>query len=361
MKRTPLYENHLKLNAKMVDFAGWEMPLQYDGIKAETLAVREKQGMFDVSHMGELFVTGDGAGEFLDYLLSRRISHKNPALTNYALLCYEHGGVVDDLMAYQLQPDFYMLVVNASNTERDFQYIEKVLADYPQRAGLKLVNVSDDFGLIAVQGSGSLDPVVSALKKIYPELDFEEKLRGLKRFRQFSIPVNSSYLIVSRTGYTGEDGYEIYIPAENVIQLWENLLAQGIKPCGLGARDALRLEAGLPLYGNELNEQITPLEAGLGKFVDLDHDFVGKKMTEQNIYRLIAITAQDRAIPRSHYKVYYDSREVGEITSGSFSPTLNKGIAFALISSEVPQDIEEVQVEIRGKLSNFNITKTPFI
>lgn len=361
MKRTPLYDYHLQLHAKMVDFAGWEMPLQYDGIKEETLAVRERQGMFDVSHMGEIFVTGEGAGEFLDYLLSRKVSHKNPALVNYAILCYEHGGAVDDLLCYQLQPDFYMLVVNASNVDKDFAHIEQVLANYQNNKDINIVNVSLDFGLIAIQGKGSLGPVYKALEKIYPDLDFVEELRTLKRFREITIPVDGKYLIVSRTGYTGEDGYEVYLPVENVAQLWLNLLEEGIKPCGLGARDALRLEAGLPLYGHELSENITPLEAGLDRFVELDHDFVGKKMADVKRYRLIGLKATDRSIPRNGYKVYYDSREVGEITSGSFSPTLNKGIAFALISPDVPEDISRIQVEIRKKLADFEVTDTPFI
>ncbi len=361
MRRTPLYDQHVSLNAKMVDFAGWEMPLQYTGIKEETNLVRETQGVFDVSHMGEIFVVGEGSGEFLDYLLSRKISHKNPELINYALLCEEDGGVVDDLMAYHLDDEFYMLVVNASNVEKDFAHIEKVLNDYEKEHSINLSNVSDDYGLLAVQGKGSLGPVELALTKMYPDLDFAEELRTLKRFRQMNLPVDGKYLIISRTGYTGEDGYEIYLPAENLVQLWENLLELDMKPCGLGARDALRLEAGLPLYGHELSKDINPLEAGLEKFVDLDREFLGKNMVDHVKRRLIAIVAEDKSIPRDHYKVFYEDKEIGEITSGSFSPTLNKGIAFAIVSASLPEDASEVEVEIRKKRAKFKITKTPFI
>ncbi len=361
MKRTPLYEQHLALNAKMVDFAGWEMPLQYTSIKEETAFVRESQGVFDVSHMGEIFVVGEGAGEFLDYLLSRKISHKNPEMTNYALLCTEDGGVVDDLMVYRLSEEFYMLVVNAANIEKDFAHIEHVLNAYQIPNTVHLANVSDDYGLLAVQGQGSLEPVETALMKMYPDIDFVETLRELKRFRQMNLPVDGKHLIISRTGYTGEDGYEIYLPAENVVQLWQNLLELSVKPCGLGARDALRLEAGLPLYGHELSEEINPLEAGLEKFVDLDRDFMGKNMVNHVHRRLIAIEAEERSIPREQYRVFYQDKEIGKITSGSFSPTLNKGIAFALVSKSLPESISEVQVEIRKKRANFKITKTPFI
>lgn len=361
MKRTPLYEQHLALNARMVDFAGWEMPLQYTGIKEETAFVREQQGVFDVSHMGEFFVTGEGAGEFLDYLLSRKISHKDPAITNYALLCMEDGGVVDDLMVYHLGEEFYMLVVNAANIEKDFSHIEQVLKTYQVSNAVQLANVSDDYGLLAVQGKGSMEPIEAALTKLYPNLEFVEELKKLKRFRQMNLPIEEKFLIISRTGYTGEDGYEIYLPATHVVQLWQNLLKLSIKPCGLGARDALRLEAGLPLYGHELSEKINPLEAGLEKFVDLEREFIGKNMVNHVQNRLIAIKAEDKSIPRDQYKVFYQDKEIGKITSGSFSPTLNKGIAFALVSQSLPDTVSEVQVEIRRKRVNFKITKTPFI
>ena len=268
MKQTLLYESHQKLNAKMVDFAGWNMPLQYTGIKDETLAVRKDVGVFDVSHMGEIFVSGKDAAEFLDYILSRKISDKNPALTNYAFLCYEDGGVVDDLMVYQLNPELFMLVVNAANTEKDFAYIQEVLADFPKKSGVLVEDRSDIYGLLAVQGKDSLEPVQDALANVFPDLGLVSKLEELKRFRQMHLPLEEALLIISRTGYTGEDGYEIYVPQKYLISLWDSILESGVKPCGLGARDALRLEAGLVLYGNEISEKINPIEAGLAKFVD---------------------------------------------------------------------------------------------
>lgn len=361
MKRTVLYENHLALNAKMVDFAGWEMPVQYSGIKAETLAVRKSLGMFDVSHMGEIRVKGQGAGEFLDYVLSRRISNNNPQLTNYAFLCYEDGGVVDDLMVYQLGPENYWLVVNAANTDKDFAYLEKCLTTYKSQNEIQLINETDLFGLIAVQGKDSLEPVLNALAKVYPEQNIEQDLRELKRFRQVNYLFNDQLVVVSRTGYTGEDGYEIYLPVEKTKELWQSLVEQEVLPCGLGARDALRLEAGLPLYGHEISAEINPLEAGLGRFVEFDRDFIGKSMQGKQDRRSLALISEDRSIPRADYPVYFQNEKVGYVTSGSFSPTLNKGIAFALVSNDLPEDLSELDIEIRRKKHTYKVTKTPFI
>lgn len=361
MKRTVLYENHLALKAKMVDFAGWEMPVQYSGIKSETLAVRKSLGMFDVSHMGEIRVKGQGAGEFLDYVLSRRISNKNPQLTNYAFLCYEDGGVVDDLMVYQLGPENYWLVVNAANTDKDFAYLEKCLTTYKAQNDIQLINETDLFGLIAVQGKDSLEPVLNALAEVYPDQNIEQDLRELKRFRQVNYLFNDQLVVVSRTGYTGEDGYEVYLPIEKTKELWQSLIEHEVPPCGLGARDALRLEAGLPLYGHEISAEINPLEAGLGRFVEFDRDFIGKSMQGKQDRRSLALISEDRSIPRADYPVYYQNKKVGHVTSGSFSPTLNKGIAFALVSNDLPEDLSELEIEIRRKTHTYKVTKTPFI
>lgn len=361
MNRTILYYEHLALNAKMVDFAGWEMPVQYTGIKDETKAVREAQGMFDVSHMGEIRVSGIGAGEFLDYVLSRKISHKNPELTNYAFLCYEDGGVVDDLMVYQLGTDDYWLVVNAVNTDKDFAHLQEMLAKYGQQNEISISNETAIYGLIAIQGAGSLTPTLNALIPIYPNLNISKRVEDLKRFRRVSFPLNDKRLVVSRTGYTGEDGYEVYLPVADTIKLWQNLLKENVKPCGLGARDALRLEAGLPLYGHELSSEINPLEAGLAKFVELDRDFVGKAMVNKQQRKLIALISEDKSIPRDGYKVFVQDQEIGYITSGSYSPTLNKGIAFALVTAVLVNDITEVEVAIRRKKHIYKITTTPFV
>lgn len=361
MKKTPLYTNHIDLNAKMVNFGGWEMPLQYTGIKNETLAVRQSQGIFDVSHMGEIFISGRGSGEFLDYILSRKISRKNPILTQYAFLCYEDGGVVDDLLVYQLAEEYFMLVVNAGNIDKDFAYIKQVLDSYQRPNNILLENLSSIYGLLAVQGQDTLRPVEKALSRIYPDLDFIEELNKLKRFRQVSFYLENQYLIVSRTGYTGEDGYEIYGPVEKTISLWKGLMELDLTPCGLGARDALRLEAGLPLYGHEISADINPLEAGLDRFVDLNREFIGHKMVNKKNRRLIALKATDRSIARENYKVFYKEKEIGVVTSGIFSPTLEKSIAFALVSASLPIDAKEVEVELRRKKAIFKITSTPFV
>ncbi|NLM18524.1 MAG: glycine cleavage system aminomethyltransferase GcvT [Clostridiaceae bacterium] len=361
MNRTVLYDEHLALNAKMVDFAGWEMPVQYTGIKDETLAVREAQGMFDVSHMGEIRVSGSGSGKFLDYVLSRKISHRNPELTNYAFLCYADGGVVDDLMVYQLGTEDYWLVVNAANTDKDFAYLQELLTKYDRKNEISIINETANYGLIAIQGTGSLTPTLKALSPIYPDLNISKRVEDLKRFRQVSFSLDDKHLVVSRTGYTGEDGYEVYLPVADTIKFWQNLLKENIRPCGLGARDALRLEAGLPLYGHELSSEINPLEAGLDKFVELERDFVGKAMANKQHRKLIALISEDKSIPRDGYPVFIQDQEIGFVTSGSFSPTLNKGIAFALVTADLAEDITEVEIAIRRKKHTYKITSTPFV
>lgn len=371
MKKTPLYEKHLAAGAKMVEFFTWSMPLQYQGIKQESQAVRKTCGMFDVSHMGELFLEGSSSGQFLDYILSRRVSTKKPDLCNYVILCNPEGGAVDDLLVYRLGTDLFMLVVNAANRAKDFAHIEGLLADWQERASgsgeepqIRLEDRSDAYGLVAVQGPASLGPLKQVLCELYPNLGLGQDLDQLKPFRQVHYPQAENFLIVSRTGYTGEDGYEVYLPARDLVPLWEGLTREGVQPCGLGARDALRLEAGLSLYGHELSDTISPLEAGLEKFVDLDRDFVGRDglVNHKGTGRtLLALVAEDRAIPRDGYKVFDRGQEVGYVTSGSFSPNLAKGIALALVDPTRLSGADKVELEIRGKLHSFAISKIPFV
>ncbi len=359
LKRTALYSKHLELSAKMTEFGGWDMPLQYSGIKEEVAAVRQRAGMFDVSHMGEIRLKGARAGEFLDYILSRPVSHKTLELVNYAVLCYEDGGSVDDLMVYRFADDDYWLVVNASNKQKDFDFLCERAAEFD--TDLELTDESIEYALIAVQGPEArklADPAIFSV--LLTDHEKQAELKEMKRFRRLvSADKDNQLIVISRTGYTGEDGYEIYLPVYRSEKLWDKLLEAGITPCGLGARDALRLEFGLPLYGHELTRDITPLEASLGRFVDLERDdyYAAKMPTPQR--KSVALISNDRSIAREGYLVFAGDRQVGIVTSGSFSPTLSKGIALALIDKTC--DAQELEIEIRGKHKAFSVTELPFI
>lgn len=356
LKRTPLFQEHLKLQAKMTEFGGWDMPVQYAGIKEEVAAVRQRAGMFDVSHMGEIRVKGPDAQGFLDYLLSRPISHKNPELVNYALLCYEDGGTVDDLMAYRFADDDYWLVVNAANKDKDYAFLQERAAEFVGEVNVS--DESDSYALIAVQGPQARELAnVALLQCLVQDESWQAQLKALKRFRRLIIPAGDRYVVISRTGYTGEDGYEIYLPVAQAGELWQALLQSGIEPCGLGARDALRLEFGLPLYGHELTREITPLEAGLGKFVECRDNYYADMPEPKR--KSVALISCDRAIAREGYKVFCGGHEIGTVTSGSFSPTLGRGIALALIDCDCQHS--ELEIEIRGKRKAFCVTELPFI
>ncbi|MDD4540777.1 MAG: glycine cleavage system aminomethyltransferase GcvT [Eubacteriales bacterium] len=370
MKKTPLNQRHLALNARMVDYAGWEMPVQYEGITEEVIAVREKVGMFDVSHMGEVLVCGEGSGEFLNWLLSRDVTGKQKDQITYAILCYEDGGTVDDLLVYEMDENCYMLVVNAANKDKDVLHINDSLTSYrekyPDREGdVQVIDDSAYYGQIAVQGPESLSVMLDLADKLGLDAEQKEQLQGLKRYRQIQVekPGFERKMIISRTGYTGENGYEIYLPAELTAEVWDLFYDYGVKPVGLGARDSLRLEAGMPLYGHEMSEDITPLEGDMGFFVDFSREFQGgEKMKEKSTRKRIALVSEGRAIPRDGYPVYLNDAEVGVVSSGSFSPTLGKGIAFALVNLDFPDDTDMVvEVKVRKKFEPFKVIKAPFV
>ncbi|HZJ91277.1 MAG TPA: glycine cleavage system aminomethyltransferase GcvT [Oscillospiraceae bacterium] len=369
MKKTPLNQKHLALNARMVDYAGWDMPVQYEGITEEVTAVREKVGMFDVSHMGEVLVCGEGNGEFLNWLLSRDITGKQKDQITYAILCYEDGGTVDDLLVYEMDNDCYMLVVNAANKDKDVVHINDSLVTYrekyPERKDdIKIVDDSAHYGQIAVQGPDSLKVMLDLAEKLGLDAEQKEQLQGLKRYRQIQVNKDGfeRKMIISRTGYTGENGYEIYLPAELTGEVWDLLYDYGVGPAGLGARDSLRLEAGMPLYGHEMAADITPLEGDMGFFIDFSRDFQGgKEMKARSTRKRIALVSEGRAIPRDGYTVYLNDEEVGVISSGSFSPTLGKGIAFALVNLDFPDDVDSVEVKVRKKFEPFKLVKAPFV
>ncbi|UWE04744.1 glycine cleavage system aminomethyltransferase GcvT [Laceyella sacchari] len=356
LKRTPLYETYCT-EAKMVPFGGWEMPVQFVGIKQEHEAVRTKAGLFDVSHMGEVRISGSGALSFIQKITTNDASRLQIGDAQYAIMCYPDGGTVDDLLVYRTGENEYLLVINASNIEKDVAWMKKHQTDE-----VKIENISDDIAQLALQG-----PLAESVLQTLTETDLSEI-----KFFKFKQNVNVAGVptLVSRTGYTGEDGFELYFARAEAPKLWREILAagkeQGVLPCGLGARDTLRFEARLPLYGQELSPEISPLEAGLGFAVKLDKgDFIGRdalaKQKESGLARkLVGIEMIDRGIPRSHYPVYAGDERIGEVTTGTQSPTLKKNVGLALLKTEFTDLDQVVEVEIRGKRLKARVVKVPF-
>lgn len=358
LKQTPIYPVYEKHGAKTIDFGGWKLPVQFSGIQNEHDAVRQRAGLFDVSHMGEFWVTGEDAERFLQRMTTNDVSKLETNQAQYSLLCYPDGGVVDDLLVYKLAGDRFMLVVNAANIQKDFDWLQSHL-----EGNARLDNVSDETALLALQGPLAAD-VLSALT--------DAPLRELKSFRFLpDVSVGGVHALVSRTGYTGEDGFELYVSANEAVRLWQRLIeaggAHGLEPVGLGARDTLRFEARLPLYGQELSERISPLEAGLGFFVKLDKgDFIGRDaLAAQKAQGLprksVGIEMIDRGIPRSHYPVFAaDGQRIGEVTTGTQSPTFKRNVGLALLEAAYAANDTEVFVEIRGKKLRAKVVPTPF-
>ncbi|MFG6114361.1 glycine cleavage system aminomethyltransferase GcvT [Halobacillus sp. MO56] len=360
LKRTPLFPEYEKHGAKTIDFGGWDLPVQFSGIKDEHEATRTKAGLFDVSHMGEIFVEGANSEQFLQQMLTNDISKLEPKKAQYTIMCYENGGTVDDLIVYQLEQDKYLLVVNAANVDKDYQWLEDHLID-----GVSLRNESDAYVQLALQG-----PKAEAVLQTLTDTD----LSAIKFFR-FEYPVSfegaSDDAIVSRTGYTGEDGFEIYLPKASGPVLWQKILeageAEGVQPIGLGARDTLRFEANLALYGQELSPEISPLEAGLSFAVKLkkDADFIGKdallKQKENGLERkLVGLEMLEKGIPRTGYKVFAEENEIGFVTTGTQSPTLGKNVGLALLKIDYTEIGTEVEVQVRKRKLKAEVVKTPF-
>lgn len=356
LKRTPLYDRHEYHRGKIIDFGGWELPVQYTGIIQEHHTVRNKAGIFDVSHMGEIDIIGAGADDFVRHLVTNDIKKLQDHQIMYTLMCYPHGGIVDDLLVYRFSDDHFFLVVNASNVNKDYEWI---LSHAPQ--GIKVTNVSEQYAQLAVQG-----PKAEEIMQRISDHDLSQI-----RFFWFEPQVTLAGIecLVSRTGYTGEDGFEIYLKPQQASQLWEKIMQAGgedILPAGLGARDTLRFEAKLPLYGQEIDADITPLEAGLGFFVKLDSgDFIGRdalvKQKENGVERvLVEFEMIDKGIPRSHYPVQKNGQDIGWVTSGAHSPTFNKSIGLALIKAQWNQAGEEIDIIIRNKPVKARITRGAF-
>jgi aminomethyltransferase len=359
MQTTPIFPVYQKYHAKTIDFHGWALPVQFSGIIREHLAVRQKVGLFDVSHMGELLIEGPDAPSFLDSILTNRISLVKPGFIKYSPMCYENGGTVDDLLVYRLDQTKFLLVVNASNTTKDKEWIQQNIRSFR----VSIHDFSEATAQMALQGPQAF----TLLQKIAADpIDLDLKYY---QFRD-KVMLSGIPVLLSRTGYTGEDGFEMYLSADSGIPLWENILDAGvflgIQPIGLGARDTLRFEAGLPLYGNELGPDITPLEAGLKRFIDFEKtDFIGKEALFQqyiqmNFRHLVGLEMIERGIPRSGNRVFSRNQEIGYITSGNYSPSLEKNLALALLDSKINQLNQAVQVDIRGKRLTAKIIKFPF-
>ncbi len=358
LKRTPLFEAHKALDARMVDFGGWEMPVQYGGILAEHQAVRTHAGLFDVSHMGEFEFIGRKAADFLNGITINEVKRLAVGQAEYSMLLYPNGGVVDDLIIYRIDDEHFLMVVNAGNIEKDWAWVEEHL---PKSGDLAAVNRSDRRALLAIQGPRS----VSILGRL-TDLD----LGALRYYHITQGGVAGLATRVARTGYTGEIGFEVFVPPENALALWEAMLtegeADGLLPCGLGARDTLRLEAGMPLYGHELHENIDPISAGLARYVAWEKpDFIGRDALlrirdEGPAQKLVAFEMVGRGIARQHYEIQRDGERVGEVASGTVSPTLKKNIGTGYVHSNVPAPDSRLDVVVRGRAVEARTVRRPF-
>ena len=358
LKRTSLYEKHVEWGGKIIDFAGWELPVQYEGLVSEHNAVRNQAGLFDVSHMGEVSVKGEEAGKFVQYLVTNDTSVMNDNQVIYAQMCYEHGGIVDDLLVYKYDDQEYFLVINASNVDKDFAWMQQV----SEKFDVELVNLSEEYSEIALQGPNAQE----ILQKL-TDFDLSEiKFFYLKR----DVEIEGVKCLVSRTGYTGEDGFEIYLDHQNAPKIWDRILIAGeplgVKPAGLGARDTLRFEAALPLYGQEIDKDISPLEAGLGFFVKLDNDdFIGRdaliKQKEEGLKRkLVGFEMIGKGIPRHEYRVLKDGQDIGFVTTGYKSPTTDRTVGLALVDIEHSKMDTTFDIQIRKKVSPAKVVSKRF-
>lgn len=365
LKRTALFEEHQALGGRLIDFGGWELPVQYTGVIDEHLACRTTAALFDVSHMGEVHVEGADAAFYLDTLVTNRVSQLNIGQAQYTVMCYENGGIVDDLVIYRRAIDRFLVVVNASNTEKDFAYMKTVEARLKDRPlDLHVSNESAQYSQIAIQGRNAMK-ILQTLTNT--PLDPVKTYHFVEGFVLNSVPA-----ILARTGYTGEDGFEVYIPWAQGPAVWRALLdagkSHGIKPAGLGARDTLRLEMKYPLYGHELTEETHPLEAQLSWVVKLDKEnFIGKsaliQLYESGLKRkLVGIRLLERGVPRQGYSIFSADglQKIGEVTSGTQSPSLKQSVGIAYIATLHAQEGTKITVDIRGTKVAAEVTRTPF-
>ncbi|MDQ7029044.1 MAG: glycine cleavage system aminomethyltransferase GcvT [Ardenticatenia bacterium] len=358
LRKTPLYEVHRQMGARMIPFGGWTMPVQYTSILEEHRAVRTAAGLFDVSHMGEFEFTGPGARPLLQHLTANNVEKLRPGQAQYSMFLNKRGGTIDDLIVYCLEEDRYLVVVNAANIEKDWAHVSHVAAHF---GGARAHNRSDAYALLALQG-----PRSQAILAPLTEAD----LTALPFYHVMPAHVAGISVLVARTGYTGEEGFELFVAPANAPALWQTLIdagrQAGLRPAGLGARDTLRLEASLPLYGHELDEDTSPIEAGLGRFVAHEGDYIGadaiRRQREEGVSkRLVMLEVRGRGVPRHGYPVHTpEGQEVGRVTSGSYAPWLKKNIAMAYVPPEWAAPGQTLTVLIRGRAAEAIIVRRPF-
>ena len=355
IKKTALYDTHEKLGAKLIEFAGYYMPVQYKGIIDEHKRVRSTVGLFDVSHMGEFEVRGPNAEDFIQKMTTNNVKKLNECQVQYSALCYEDGGIVDDLLVYRYA-DRFIMVVNAANLEKDFNWLHDHLIN-----GVELINRSDEFTLLAIQGRKSID-VLRRLTLL--------NLENIQYYWFKQSELAGVDMMISRTGYTGEDGFELMIPAQDSLVVWNALMESGeefnIEPIGLGARDTLRLEVAYCLYGNDIDQTTLPLEAGLGWITKLKKgDFIGRdaimKLKENGLTRkLVGFELNDRAFPRKGYDIFADDVKIGHVTSGTFSPMLEKSIGMGYVDIAHTEPGSRIDIAVRNKKYTATVVNTPF-
>jgi len=352
-KQTPLYEAHVAAGAKIVDFGGWDMPIHYGSQIKEHEKVRSDSGIFDVSHMTVVDLNGAKVKDFLRYLLANNVDRlKQQGKALYSCMLKEDGGVIDDLIVYYVNDDFFRMVVNASTREKDLAWIKQHAKDFDVS-----VNERDDLAMIAVQGPNAREKVNAVIG---------DKAATAGELGAFFIAIFDDNWAIARTGYTGEDGYELMLPNEAAADFWNACIEQGVSPIGLGARDTLRLEAGMNLYGSDMDETTSPLESALGWTIAWEpeeRDFIGRKVLEAQRaegvkQKLVGLILEDKGVLRNHQSVLVDGLESGEITSGSFAPTMGKAIAFARVSANIG---DQAKVDIRGKHLDVRVVKPPFV
>lgn len=360
--KTQIYEYHEK-NGKLIEFAGFSLPVWYEGIIPECMATRTSVGIFDVSHMGRALISGEEAEEFLNYVITNDVSSLTEYKALYSVMCNENGGIIDDLTVLKLRKNLFLMVYNASNREKDFSWLKRNSSKFK----VSLEDISNKVAMFALQGCNAQ----TTLQKLC-----KEDLSKIPRFGASEISINNNKCLISRTGYTGEDGFEIFVydaPVDNpwrALKVWNSILEAGkefgIKPCGLGARDVLRLEAGMCLYGNDIDESTTPLEAGLKFVVKFEKgDFIGKNMLEKQLKegvkkRRVGLIMLERGIPRAGYDILSDDQLIGKVTSGTASPTLNRGIAMGYVQKDYSKEDTILRIKIRERIINAKVVKLPF-
>lgn len=358
MKRTPLYDVHLKAGAKMIEFGGWEMPVQYTSVIDEHRATRCTAGLFDICHMGEFNIHGKGSLALLQKIMTRDLAAQKTNQMKLSVMTTREGGIIDDLTIYKYTEDRYTVVTNAATKDKDYEWIRNNNEVFSFNAVIE--DVTEHTGKLDLQG-----PLASEILQALTD----SNLSQLKYYNFLETKVLGAPATISRSGYTGEDGFEIYVASSQVAEIWEGMLAagspRGLKPAGLGARDTLRLEAGLMLYGNEMCENVTPLEVAYSWVLDLDKDFIGKdallnEKTSGIKKKLVGFEMVDRGIARHGYKILENSNEIGEVTSGSFTPTVNKAIGMAFVPARFQEPGSELSVKIRENVAKAKVVSLPF-